>query len=182
MVLMTTRRPSPLLPRWGWYAAFVMACGSVSCSASDDQANKAGGQTGSAACGASPRCICDSAAGADVVRGVVTLATTTEASVEVVEVFGETTVSVGERLVGPYQVGFPCGLGNLPLLEDGAEVLVVKDPSGGALTNMYVVAWAPTLQLTPEFSLPSNDAAVLTDRAACDVRFPDREITCKDNF
>src|SRR6187549_1687924 len=107
---MTSWRPFALLHRLGWLALALMGCGAPT----DEEAHNEGGQTGSAACGTSPRCICDSVVNADVVRGVVTFTTATEASIEVLEVLGSGELSVGATLVGPYQVGFPCGLGNLP--------------------------------------------------------------------
>lgn len=183
-MFMTTRRPIALVHRLGWLLLAVMGCGAPN----DDQAHDDGGQTGSASCGTSPRCICDSAAGADVVRGVVSFTqatdtTTTQASIEVLDVLGTSDLSVGDILTGPYQVGFPCGLGNLPPIPDGAEVMVaIPSNNGGLPPNMYVVAWDVVLQLTPELSLPATEAAILTDSTACGVEFPDKEVECKDNF
>lgn len=161
--------------------ALLAGCGSKEPEMVADE----GGQTGSATCGSSPRCICDSVAQADVVRGVITFDGDTDASVEVLEVFGsDSQVSLGQVLSGPYQAGFPCGLGSVPAIADGTEVLVAYPAwvSAQLPPNMYVVSWAETLELTPEYTLPAQDAHILEDSVACGVRFPDEEPVCDNTF
>lgn len=175
---MTPSRRRRLLTSIGW----LVVCGA--CSAPNDEvATDEGGQTGSAGCGVSPRCICDSVVEADVVRGVLTSADT-EANVEVLEVFGAGGVAAGDVWVGPYQVGFPCGLGSLPPVAAGSEVFVAWQRAQGAnpRPNMYVVAWEPTLQLTPSFTLAASDAATLAEASQCEARFPDEEVVCTDEL
>lgn len=160
--------------------ALLGSCGSPHETVADE-----GGQTGSAACGSSPRCICDAVIQAQVVRGVITLDGNAQASVEVLEVFGPgSSVALGQTLTGPYQAGFPCGLGSVPSIVNGSEVLVAQPAQvpGELPPNMYVVTWAETLALTPEFTLPSKDAQILSDPVACGERFPDQEPVCQGTF
>lgn len=176
---MTTPRPTAVIPRWGWLALVAISCGTP-----DDNVADQGGQTGSASCGTSPRCVCDSLVDSDIVRGVVMFRSDSEASVEVLEVFGTTDVSVGDTLVGSYQPGLPCGLGSVPPLDEGSEVLVGYQAATGSglMPSMYVVTWSATLRLTAEFTLAASDVAILATPAACGERFPDEEVMCKDNF
>src|SRR5690606_10965069 len=99
------------------------------------------------------------------------------------EVFGNGDISVDATLSGPYQVGLPCGSGNSEQPMNGAEVLVaIPRSNSAALSNMYLVEWASTLQLTSEHTLPATDAAILTDPAACALRFPDEQVVCEEVF
>lgn len=161
---------------------FVVAPG---CSSNDEVAGLEGGQTGSAGCDVSPKCICDSVAEATILRGVITLTGEAEASVEVLQVFGAgSTPTVGDNVSGAYQVGFPCGLGNLAPVSEGQEVLVGYHAPDSAMFGMamYIVEWEDTLTLTPKFTLPAMDVATLADARECAARFPDREVVCENNF
>lgn len=182
---MAKRRPIGLVPPSGWslLGAGLVSL-SIGCSAAEEQAAVEGGQTGSAGCDVSPRCICDAIPDADIARGVVSFDTKTTASVEVLEVFGTNPrLAVGNVLTGSFQVGFPCGLGNLPALADGSEVLVSYQPSSSMSTvSMFVVEWQDTLMLTPKLRLAAEDAGALSDMTACREHFPDREVVCNDNF
>lgn len=179
---MTKRRLQSLLHVLEW-AALVTA----GCSAPANVANE-GGQTGSASCGTSPRCICDAVADANVVRGVLSLTGDAQATVRVSEVFGNGDVALDATLAGPYQSGFPCGVGNSTPPMHGAEVLAVvpransATPSNMSPSNMYIVEWASSLQLTSALTLPATDAAILADPAACALRFPDEEVVCEDTL
>ncbi len=156
-----------------------------SCSSNDGVAGLEGGQTGSAGCDVSPKCICDSVAEAVIFRGVIRITGDAEASVEVLEVFGAgSTPKVGENVSGAYQVGFPCGLGNLEPINDGQEVLVGYHPPESATFGMamYIVEWEDVLSLTPKFTLPALEAGTLADANECVERFPDREVVCENNF
>ncbi len=157
----------------------------ASCSSNDGVAGLEGGQTGSAGCDVSPKCICDSVAEATIFRGVIRITGEAEASVEVLEVFGAgSTPTVGDNVTGDYQVGFPCGLGNLEPVVDGQEVLVGYHPPESATFGMamYIVEWEEPLSLTPKLTLPATDAASLADARECALRFPDREVVCENNF
>lgn len=179
---MSTSRPTCLLRCLRFVLlALLTGCGSPA----PDLVADEGGQTGSATCGSSPRCICDAVAHADVVRGVITFDSDTEASVEVLEVFDSgAQVAAGQTLSGPYQTGFPCGLGSVASVADGAEVLAAypEQVSTQLPPNMYVVNWSETLELTPEFSLPAQDAQLLEDAVACGERFPDEDPVCDNTF
>src|SRR5262245_10967393 len=135
---MSTSRPTCLSS----CLRFVLLASLAGCGSPEPEMMVAdqGGQTGSATCGSSPRCICDAVAQAAVARGVITFASTTEADVEVLEVFGaDPQVSVGQTLSGPYQPGFPCGLDSVAPIADGSEVLVAypTQVSGQLPPNMY---------------------------------------------
>jgi hypothetical protein len=177
-----SRRYSPrsLLPCG---VVFVIAL--TSCGGSDDVGAAEGGQTGSAGCDPSPRCICDATAGAEVVRGVFHSDDSVDATVEVLEVFGaDADTSAGETLSGPYQVGFPCGFGSVEPVVEGQEVLAVRHPptTNDGMLNMYVMGWSETLWLTPRLELPSSEATVLAEPEACADRFPDEDPPCDNEF
>lgn len=178
---MSTRFSKEWLPNLG-SALLVVITG---CSSDGEVAGLQGGQTGSAGCDVSPKCICDSIAEAAIFRGVITITGEAEASVEVLEVFGGgSEPMVGDSVSGDYQVGFPCGLGNLKPVIDGQEVLVGYHSPESATFGMamYIVEWGDMLSLTPKLTLPAAEAATLSDATACAARFPDREVVCENNF
>ncbi len=127
----------------------------------------AGGQTGSASCGTDPECVCDVAARAPLARAEVLERSEAHVSLRLTTVVTpEARLTGGDQLEGPYQLGFPCGLGLEHPIDPGSEVLVAVDHG-----TLYLVPWQLELTLADGASLDSRDLELLLDAPSCRAYF-----------
>lgn len=160
-----TRFRTVLLGLSAW--PLLAACGGAGTPSGEMGEDVAGGQTGSASCGTDPECVCDVASRSVLARAEVLESFEDHVSLRVTAVVTpETRLITGDLLEGPYQLGFPCGLGLELAIEPGSEVLVAVD-----LGNLYVVPWQLELFLADGATLESRDLDLLLDSPTCRAYF-----------